>query len=109
MAEAFDIALAPHCPLGPIALAVCLQIDFCTYNAVIQEQSLGYHFNDDSDVLDLIDNKTIFQYKDGFVSKPNGPGLGININEEKVILAAKKGHNWRNPVWRNVDGTFVEW
>ena len=24
MAEVYDIALAPHCPLGPIALASCL-------------------------------------------------------------------------------------
>ena len=48
MAEAYDVALAPHCPLGPIALAVALQIDFCTYNAVIQEQSLGIHYNQGS-------------------------------------------------------------
>ncbi|WP_439557086.1 enolase C-terminal domain-like protein, partial [Dyadobacter sp.] len=26
MAEAFDVAAAPHCPLGPIALAACLQV-----------------------------------------------------------------------------------
>ncbi len=31
MAEAYDVALAPHCPLGPIALAACLQVDaVCT-------------------------------------------------------------------------------
>ena len=27
MAEAYDVALAPHCPLGPIALAACLNVD----------------------------------------------------------------------------------
>ena len=41
MAEAFDVAVAPHCPLGPIALAASLQLDACTPNALIQEQSLG--------------------------------------------------------------------
>ncbi len=41
MAEAYDVALALHCPLGPIALAACLQLDAVCYNAFIQEQSLG--------------------------------------------------------------------
>ncbi|ABO67215.1 Probable galactonate dehydratase protein [Geobacillus thermodenitrificans NG80-2] len=37
MAEAYDVALAPHCPLGPIALAASLQVDAVSYNAFIQE------------------------------------------------------------------------
>ena len=36
MAEAFDVSVALHCPLGPIALASCLQVDFTTPNAFIQ-------------------------------------------------------------------------
>ena len=39
MAEAYDVAVALHCPLGPLALATCLQLDACTYNAFIQEQA----------------------------------------------------------------------
>ena len=35
MAEAYDVALAPHCPLGPIALAACLNVDATSYNAAI--------------------------------------------------------------------------
>ena len=35
MAETWDIALAPHCPLGPIALAACLQVDAVCQNAFI--------------------------------------------------------------------------
>lgn len=62
MAEAYDVALAPHCPLGPIALAVALQIDFCTYNAVIQEQSLGIHYNQGSDLLDYLKDPSVFLY-----------------------------------------------
>jgi len=54
MAEAYDVAVALHCPLGPIALATCLQIDGCTYNAVIQEQSLGIHYNVGNDLLDYL-------------------------------------------------------
>ena len=109
MAEAYDIALAPHCPLGPIALAACLQIDAVSYNAFIQEQSLNIHYNQDNDILDYITNREVFDYKDGFVSIPQGPGLGVEVDEAYVIERAKTGHRWRNPVWRHEDGSFAEW
>jgi galactonate dehydratase len=109
MAEAYDVALALHCPLGPIALATCLQIDAVSYNAFIQEQSLGIHYNQGNDLLDYIRNPEVFRYEDGFVSIPQGPGLGIEVNEEKVREMAKVGHRWRNPVWRHTDGSVAEW
>jgi galactonate dehydratase len=109
MAEAFDIALAPHCPLGPIALAACLQVDFCTPNAFIQEQSLGIHYNQGSDLLDYLVNPDGFGYADGYVPRSTAPGLGIKVNEAKVRKAAEVGHRWRNPIWRNTDGSVTEW
>ncbi|MEH7274785.1 galactonate dehydratase [Neobacillus vireti] len=109
MAEAYDVALAPHCPLGPIALAACLQVDATAHNAFIQEQSLGIHYNQGSDLLDYIVDKSVFEYKDGFVSIPQGPGLGIEINEEFVRKQAEISHNWKNPIWRHMDGSIAEW
>lgn len=109
MAEAYDVALAPHCPLGPIALASCLQVDATCHNAFIQEQSLGIHYNEGSDLLDYITDSSVFEYKDGYVKIPQGPGLGININEEKVRELSKVGHKWRNPIWRHTDGSVAEW
>ena len=109
MAEAYDVAVAPHCPLGPIALASCLQMDACTPNAIIQEQSLGIHYNKGNDLLDFLKDKSVFQYEDGFVPLPTAPGLGIEIDEEKVRELDKIGHDWKNPVWRNEDGTVAEW
>lgn len=109
MAEAFDVAVAPHCPLGPIALAACLQLDFVTPNAIIQEQSLGIHYNVGNDLLDYLVDPQAFHYHDGYIPLLTGPGLGIEINEAAVREAAKIGHRWRNPVWRATDGTIVEW
>jgi galactonate dehydratase len=109
MAEAYDVAVALHCPLGPIALATCLQIDFCTPNAFIQEQSLDIHYNQGSDLLDYLQDPTVFQYKNGYVYKTQKPGLGIDVDEEKVREMAKLGHNWSNPVWRTEDGVIAEW
>jgi galactonate dehydratase len=109
MAEAYDVAVAPHCPLGPIALAASLQLDFCSPNAFIQEQSLGIHYNQGSDLLDYLADPSVFDYEEGFVKRLTAPGLGIEVNEEKVREMAKIGHRWRNPVWRNVDGSVTEW
>lgn len=109
MAEAYDIALAPHCPLGPIALAACLQIDFCSINAFIQEQSLGIHYNQGSDLLDTLVDPSVFSYSGGYIDLPKNPGLGIEINEAKVEELAAIGHNWQSPVWRNEDGAVAEW
>ncbi|MDQ0918888.1 galactonate dehydratase [Paenibacillus sp. V4I5] len=109
MAEAYDIAIAPHCPLGPIALAACLQLDTCSPNAFIQEQSLGIHYNQGSDLLDYLKDPSVFKYEEGFVANLTAPGLGIEINEDKVREMAAIGHNWKNPVWRQADGTVAEW
>lgn len=109
LAEAYDVAVALHCPLGPIALAACLQVDAVSYNAFIQEQSLGIHYNQGNDLLDYLADRDVFAYRDGFVPLPPGPGLGITIDEDAVREAAKRGHRWRNPVWRREDGTIAEW
>jgi len=109
MAEAFDVALAPHCPLGPIALAACLQLDTCSPNAFIQEQSLNIHYNQGADLLDYLADPNVFGYKDGFVGLLKNPGLGIEMDEEAVIAGANISHNWKNPLWRNYDGTVAEW
>ena len=109
MAEAYDVAVAPHCPLGPIALAASLQLDFCTPNAFIQEQSLGIHYNQGSDLLDYLVDPTVFAYANGYVARPTAPGLGIEVDEGKVRQMAATGHSWRNPIWRGADGALAEW
>ncbi len=109
MAEAYDVALALHCPLGPIALAANLQLDAICHNAFIQEQSLGIHYNATNDLLDYVTDRSVFAYEDGFVSIPGGPGLGIEVNEAYVTERAAIGHRWRNPIWRHSDGSVAEW
>lgn len=109
MAEAFDVSIAPHCPLGPIALAACLNVDFCTPNAFIQEQSAGIHYNDGYDLLNYIKNREIFEYKDGDCELFSAPGLGVEVDEDYVRRMAEEGHNWHNPIWRDREGAVAEW
>ena len=109
MAEAYDVALAPHCPLGPIALAACLQVDACSYNAFIQEQSMGIHYNEFHGPLDYIRNPETYAFVDGHVEIPKLPGLGVEVNRNLVLEENRTPHAWKNPVWRHRDGSVAEW
>lgn len=109
LAEAHDVAVAPHCPLGPIALAASLQLAFAVPNFLIQEQSLGIHYNAHNDLLDYLVDPAPFRFVNGHAAPPTGPGLGIDIDEAAVRRADEVGHRWRNPVWRREDGSFAEW
>ena len=109
MAEAFDVAVAPHCPLGPLALASCLQLAAVAPNVVLQEMSLGIHYNVGHDLLSFVVNKDVLSPVDGFLPIPEGPGLGVEIDEAAVREAHLTPHRWRNPVWRHRDGSFAEW
>jgi galactonate dehydratase len=109
-AEASDMAIALHAPLGPIAFAAALQFDFCTYNALIQETSMGIHYHAGNvDLLTYVQNKSDFEAVSGFIRRNEKPGLGIDIDESIVTELAKAGHRWKNPIWRSEDGTFTEW
>ncbi|MGW2099257.1 galactonate dehydratase [Streptomyces olivaceoviridis] len=109
LADTFGAQLAPHCPLGPIALAASLQIAFATPNFLIQEQSRGIHYNKDADLLSYLADPGPFRFVDGHARRNDAPGLGITLDEAAVRAADRGGHAWRNPVWRHPDGSFAEW
>ncbi|KAI9656478.1 MAG: hypothetical protein M1821_004685 [Bathelium mastoideum] len=112
MAEAYDVAIAPHCPLGPIALAACLQVGLSTPNHVIQEMSQGIHYNKEVGEFDLhsyVIDPSIFDVTDGFVAAPTGPGLGIEINEACVRKVAQNAAPWPLQGFVGKDGGIREW
>jgi galactonate dehydratase len=109
MAEAYDVAVAPHCPLGPLALASCLQLAATAPNVAIQEMSLGIHYNVGGDLYTYCKDAAPLTPVDGYLPIPTGPGLGVEIDEAAVREAHKDRHRWRNPVWRQKDGSFAEW
>ena len=109
MADAHDVALAPHCPLGPIALASCLAVDFVSPNSVLQESSVGIHYNEGVELADYVRNKEDFEIKEGSFAPMPGPGLGVEIDKDFVIAQSKVDHDWKNPLWRHDDGSVAEW
>jgi galactonate dehydratase len=109
LAETYGALLAPHCPLGPISLAASLQVALATPNFLIQEQSIGIHYNGGTEMLDYLVDPAPLRIVDGHIARLEGPGLGIDVDEEAVRRADRTGHAWRNPVWRQDDGSFAEW
>ena len=98
MAEAYYVVIAPHNPLGPISLAAGLQIAASIPNFLCQEQvSLGVGYV-----------KKPFTIEKGFIPLPEGPGLGIELDEN--ALADKINHDWRNAeTYDPDDGSVVDW
>lgn len=110
MAETYDVAFAPHCPIGPLGLAACLHVAAATPNFVIQEMSLGIHYNAASeDLTTLMRNADLFDLTNGTVAVPQGPGLSVEIDEDAVREMAREPHRWRNPAWRGENGDLREW
>jgi galactonate dehydratase len=73
------------------------------------------HYNsDDADLFTYLADPSVFAVKDGYVTTPSGPGLGIVVNEDLVRTRAKEHSRvgveaWRNPIWRGEDGSIREW
>lgn len=114
MAETFDVAVAPHCPNGPVSLAASLQVGFCCTNVVIQEQSRGLHYHQgfqglpSGELFDYLRDPEPLLSSDGHFSRPVGPGLGIDVDAEAVTAGIT---DWRmpDPDWRHPDGRLAEW
>lgn len=114
LAEIYDVAVAPHCPNGPISLAASLQVGFCCSNVAIQEQSLGLHYHEGfsglpkGDLLDYLADPAPLTAVDGRFRPPSAPGLGIAVDTERVASA---GSDWHllDADWVHCDGTYAEW
>ncbi|PMD62335.1 mandelate racemase/muconate lactonizing protein-like protein [Hyaloscypha bicolor E] len=110
MAEAYDVAMAPHCPLGPIALAANVQVAAATPNFVIQEMSLGIHYNAGSqDLTSYSHNPEVWKVTGGYIDLMKGPGLGIEIDEEQVRRLSKGAKAWVSPGFIGPGGEVREW
>lgn len=79
MAEAQHVKVIPHNPLSPVSTAACVQLDACIPNFALQE----YTGESDPPKSELLVNP--LELRDGYLIVPDGPGLGIELNE--VALA----------------------
>ncbi len=78
MAEAQHVKVIPHNPLSPISTAACVQLDACIPNFALQEYT-GESEPPKSDLL-----VEPIKLEDGFLIVPDGPGLGVELNESAL-------------------------
>lgn len=110
MAETYDVALAPHCPLGPIALAANVQVAAATPNFVIQEMSLGIHYNvGGQDLTSYTHNPEVWDVENGYIKLMTGPGLGIEVDEAEVRKFSADAKAWLCPGFIGPGGEVREW
>ena len=90
VAETYYIPFAPHNPSGPVANAATLQIAACCPNFSILEIMYS-----DVDWRKDVTNEAL-EYKDGYITIPDKPGLGIEIDEEECLKHPYQPHTLRH-------------
>ncbi|HIE95264.1 MAG TPA: galactonate dehydratase [Acidobacteria bacterium] len=99
MAEAYYVPIAPHNPNGPCSLAASLQLAGCVPNFLIQERGDREH--------DLL-AKPLPPVKDGYRPLPTDPGLGITIDEDKLMARVGEPRPYL-PRFDEDDGSVIDW
>jgi len=100
MAEAYYTPLAPHHPQGPISLAASLQLAGAIPNFLIQERG-------DLEYEELL-AKPLPPVSKGHRPLPTDPGLGIEIDEDKLMSMVGDPPE-RVPRFDQEDGSVVDW
>jgi len=80
IAEMYNMRVQPHLCAGPVATAAALQLDACIPNFLIQELypfRVPEHFA-------LVDAPLEPQVKQGRLTIPERPGLGVDLVEDRV-------------------------
>lgn len=109
LAEVYDAQIAPHCPLGPLSLAACLQVDLAVPNFYAQEQVVDVH-RPGAPALGILANPEVLAMVDGHLPRLSGPGLGVEVDEDAVRARVVSGQlEPGSPVWSYPDGSFAEW
>ena len=85
-AEVRGVYVIPHNPLGPVSTAACLQLDACIPNFEVQE----YPMANGVCRLDK-EMKTPFHVENGYITLPEGPGLGIELIDDIDTVFPFKG------------------
>lgn len=78
LAHTYQLELAPHCWGSAFSFMAGVNVAFASPAAVVIEYSLGGN----PMMYDLVNEK--IEVKDGFISAPSGPGLGLSPNWDFV-------------------------
>src|SRR5258708_7741735 len=104
LAEAYNVPLAPHCTMSELGLTASLHAIASIPNFLIHEAYPG------NMMLPGVARKNWEIDKDGFASLPQGPGLGVEMSEEKIAeVQADPKRRYKWPVPRMPDGSVTDY
>ena len=109
LAETYDVAVAPNCPLGPIAVAASLQVCTRIPNLLFQDHGFKIQPEQGETPQTYLDDPSVFDLVDGYVEPLDGPGLGITVREEAVREMSEIDIDWTGPLFRHPDGSIAGW
>ena len=69
----------------------------------------GHRNHRGAELLDYVINKEDFRIDKGYIHALPRPGLGVEVDEKRVVAASRDAPDWRNPIWRHADGSVAEW
>jgi galactonate dehydratase len=104
LAEACNVKVAPHNPLGPVSTAACIQLDAAIPNFLIQEVS-QYDRWGASWVKYFV--KQPLEVENSYIKLPTKPGLGVELNEDVIKQYPYNGKDL--PKIYKEDGTPTAW
>ena len=105
LAEAYNTPLAPHCTMSELGLSASLHATAAIPNFLIHEAYLDGHLMPAG-----VAKKNWSVDKDGYASLPQGPGLGVEVDEEmiaKVSADPKWKYKWPTP--KQPDGSVTDY
>lgn len=105
LAEAYTVPLAPHCTMSKLGLTASLQAVATIPNFLIHET-----YTDDHAVPAGVARVTWTVDKNGYASIPEGPGLGVDVDEaliESIKDDPKYKFKW--PLQKLADGTVADY
>ena len=101
--ETHYIDIAPHNPLGPVSTAACTHLCLASTNVGVQELPV----RPGTLIPDVFPVQV--PWEDGYLLKPEGPGLGIEFDEEAARKYTEGYTAGFPPMLRRTDGAFTNW
>ncbi|WP_135536175.1 galactonate dehydratase [Halostella pelagica] len=109
MAAAYDVAVAPNCPVGPITLASSIQMAMSVQNFLVLDHGFDIQMSSKDMAYKYLSDASVFDLEDGYIEPPDEPGIGIAIDEETIRAQSDKEISWHNMIWRHADGSIADW
>lgn len=105
LAEPYQVPLAPHCTASSLGIAASLHVAAAVPFFLIHEFYPDNHGFNPKGISFMPWKLDV----DGYIGLPQGPGLGVEVNEKLLAEEGKKPQTYRWPGARLRDGSIADY